>query len=844
MIRDASCTACRLGLEATPKDVCLPAFNVQVGKKPKTVIVTPLPLSAKAREELIPYLLDSGFDMRTTAFTAVNRCMVWDMKPNRSDQKTCKSLFLDDELKELQAEIIIAMGAESLAALTGKTKITAYLGQTFIHPSGAKVIPSMALGAIKRNPGLTQSFKAGLTYIHSVLEGVNTSDKYKPERYVRVMSKSGLQALADKLSSSRRVSIDIESNGFDEFRDDSIMVSVAFTFFEGLKPKEMWALPLGHPDSPFVKNWRKVLRWLGKFLADVQLFIGANGKFDMRWMRQFTRKELDLGFDTLLAGHLLDENAVKGLKPRAQAELGVAPWGIDVKDLMNESLDKVLKYNALDTWYTAWLYVKFRAELRKNKRLYTLFTKVMMPASNIFTEIEMRGIWIDVEKLDTNAKIAKDMLDDINERLTEYVPDKSEWPERLQKSEINFNASNFARWFLFEHLQLPVLARGKTKENGDPGDPSMAEGLIASLRETNPHPVLDLMAERVKWQKYHSSFFSAYQAQIDPRTDRIHSTFKLHGTVTGRLSSGKNEDDKVVARVQNRGVNLQQVPRDKFVKGIFGGEPGSVFLECDYSQIELRIAAQIAGERHMQHLYNTGQDLHMAMAMKMTGKRESDITSEERKSAKPVNFGYLYAMQAAKFVETAWNQYGIRVTLEEAKASRRAYFEQYPDLLTWHARQKRLVSHFKRVESPFGRIRHLPDIDSKDPMVRREAERQAINSPVQAMASDMALMALVTLTDELKAKGLRTRSVGTVHDAINLEVPVTELMQVIPMMKSHMENPPMEEWFGVRLDVPIIGDIALSKMWGDKEEIPADIIYKPKELQQWLSAHHLTSEAA
>src|SRR5699024_7201742 len=161
--------------------------------------------------------------------------------------------------------------------------------------------------------------------------------------------------------------------------------------------------------------------------------------------------------------------------------------------------------------------------------------------------------------------------------------------------------------------------------------------------------------------KFSSSFFSSYLDQIDDNA-RIHTTFKLTGTVTGRLSSGKGDADKVTGRVSNRGVNLQQVASDTFVEGILGGGPGSVVLECDYSQIELRVAAALAREPTMMSLYQQGEDIHMATAMKMTGKPASQVTGDERKKAKPVNFGFLYGMSANTFVDTAWNNYGVEVT--------------------------------------------------------------------------------------------------------------------------------------------------------------------------------------
>src|SRR5699024_5816863 len=157
------------------------------------------------------------------------------------------------------------------------------------------------------------------------------------------------------------------------------------------------------------------------------------------------------------------------------------------------------------------------------------------------------------------------------------------------------------------------------KEDGSPGNASMAEGVLQKLNKRHPHEVNDLLRKRDNRQKSSSCFLSSYLDQIDDN-DGTHTTFKRDATDTARLSSGTDDPDKVTGRVSNRGVNLQQVRRDKCVKGIFGGAPGSVFLECDYSQIELRVAAAMAREPTMMSLYQQGEDIHMATAMKMTGK--------------------------------------------------------------------------------------------------------------------------------------------------------------------------------------------------------------------------------
>ena len=830
MIRDSTCTLCPMSQGLGESSVC---NTFRGNADADLLVVTKTPLGVAARKELEEYLVEAGWDPNQIAMTSVVKCRNFDVDPKKADFKTCAEEYLTQELDTIKPKWILALGNEALMVLTGRTQVTKYRTKVFEHKSGAKVFPTISPSAVKRNPGQRAGFEADLRLLMNMATGVDLS-AMKPKFFRVITRVDQLPDFVEDLKTCGGYSFDIESNGFNEYEEDSLMVTLSFaTWDKGASaPQRVWALPLYHRSSPFKNNWQKLLLKLTPYLKIPKKRVGHNGKFDLRWLNQFG-VDIDLTFDTMLAAHLLNENRPKGLKPLAQTLLGVPAWDIPTQNLLAEPLAPTLKYNGLDAWYTAHLYFYFLKQLKERPRLYALMGRLMVPASNVFTEIERRGIWVDRGRLASNAKIAKETLDEIDAKLMEYVPDRSVWPDNIKG--VNFNASNFARWWLFDYLELPILARGKTKEDGRPGDPSMAEGILEKLKKYNPHPVIDLLLERVKWQKYHSAFFTAYQEQID-ENDRIHTTFKLTGTVTGRLSSGKGDEEKVTGKVQNRGVNLQQVPRDPFVKGIFGGGPGSVFLECDYSQIELRVAAFIAREPTMIGLYQNNQDIHMATAMQMTGKPASQVTGEERKKAKPVNFGFLYGMSASTFITTAWNNYGVEVTEEESVAFRKAFFTQFPVLLDWHKRQKMLARKYKRVESPIGRVRHLPDIDSADRMVRNEAERQAINSPVQSLASDMAVAALITITRELKKQGLKTRSVGTVHDAINFEVPIKELEIVAPMIKHHMENVPFDKWFGLKMDMPIIGDVALSRYWGDKEEIDGSIITSPAAWRFWLKA--------
>jgi len=378
---------------------------------------------------------------------------------------------------------------------------------------------------------------------------------------------------------------------------------------------------------------------------------------------------------------------------------------------------------------------------------------------------------------------------------------------------------------LFEWCELPVLERGKPKPNGDPGDPSMAEDVLAHLK--GEHPVVEHMLDRVTKNKHMTSFLNPYMELYD-EDHRIHTTFKLAGTVTGRLSSGKSDADKISGtRGKMRGVNLQQVPRDPFIKGVFGAPPGWTFVESDYSQIELRIAALLADETTMKHLYSIGADIHTTTAARVAGLREQDVSKEVRKKlGKPVNFGFLYAMGWQTFISTAFNNYGAVFNEEEARAARATYFQLYPKLLPWHAKQRRLVNEYGRVQSPLGRVRHLPDIFSPDKGVRNEAERQAINSPVQGFASDLAVLAMIEINSIFRRKNIEGYCLGLVHDAINYEIRNDYLAPALPIIKDVMEDMGLVyKKFGTVVDIPIVADVAVGSHWGEKLELTPEQVY-------------------
>ncbi|QOP64417.1 DNA polymerase I [Gordonia phage Orla] len=744
-----------------------------------------------------------------------------------------KQLRDDFDAQSYDVDGILALGNEALFVTTGQVKIMERRG-TEMSWHGIPLIATVSPAAVERNPSQASLLTADVSALLRYVTGAKPKDGVLPTKVRAVTSKQALRDLLSELRAADAVAFDLETTGFDEYAEGSAIVcmSVSLTRVgQSRSADTCWAIPLAHRASVWSTRWRTVLRHVTEAMRAVPIRVAHNGKFDCRWLAHFDCA-VPCNFDTMLAAHLLDENRAKGLKVLARVLLDAPEWDIQIKGSMARGkpwyeavpFRDTLKYCALDTWHTLGLYHLFARQLldEGNERTNALFRKMIMPASQSLVHIERRGVYVDRAKLRESTALVAQELARIEGELNKLVPLEAPYP-------INWNTSNFLRWFVFEYGDHTPLKYGKS------GAPSLDESTMAHLAQDGS-PVAALLLERVKWNKFQSAFINPYNELIT-HDSRLRTTFKLNGTVTGRLSSGKADADKVtgISKSKMRGVNLQQVPRDPVIRGVFGAAPGWTFVEADYSQVELRIAAELAQERTMLGLYSRGEDIHMAMAMRMTGKPASQVTKEERKKAKAVNFGFLYGMGANKFVSTAFDNYGVHVTEYDAKLFRTAFFEQFPGLLPWHGRQRKLAHKYKRVQSPFGRVRHLPDIDSLEPGVVAEAERQAINSPVQATASDMCLASLVVLDRMFRKRGMKAAPIGTVHDAINFEVPDDELPVALPLIKQAMENLNTARMFGYTLRVPIVADVAIGSHWGTKTEIPGDIVSSPQRLRDWLT---------
>ena len=412
----------------------------------------------------------------------------------------------------------------------------------------------------------------------------------------------------------------------------------------------------------------------------------------------------------------------------------------------------------------------------------TLLDDLLMPASAALLRAEEAGVGLDRD----GACRLRDALTreeiELTREISEYGPAST--PREM-------------RHLLYDTLGLPVLERTPT------GHPSVATSVLRRL----DHPVAQAMARRQGVRKGISAFVRPWLDATSSGGSRLYSTFRLAGTATGRLSSGGAEGSS--------GINLQQVPRDKRYKSLISAADGCTLIELDYSQIELRVAASLAGEETMIEIYREGGDIHRETAIAVSGK--TNIDKSDRTKAKSVNFGFLYGMGARSFMDYSRDSYGVTVTLEEAEEARERFFKKYSGLNPWHQRVKTQVAKNGFVKTLFGRVRYLDGIKYGKGAEKALALRQAVNTSVQSVASDCMILALGLIDRLLVVPKYGSRIVATVHDSVLLEVPTVRYREVGEKAKYIMEHLPLKH-FGVALEVPLEAGVASGDTWGGMKE--------------------------
>ena len=419
------------------------------------------------------------------------------------------------------------------------------------------------------------------------------------------------------------------------------------------------------------------------------------------------------------------------------------------------------------------------ADLRKDERLYRLYTDVEMPLAPILQEMHETGVRFDVKILhEASAEMHKEL--DAIER--EILIMASEW-RRSAEGPLNINSPKQIGDLLFAYMQLDPKAK-KTKG----GQYVTSEEVLLPLK--TKHPIVGKILEYRELKKLLSTYIDNLPSLINPRTGKIHTTYNQIVTATGRLSSSN--------------PNLQNLPirseRGKFIRKAVIPDDGCLFLSADYSQIELRLMAHFSGDEHMLEAFRLGQDIHTATAAKIFGCPLEEVTKEQRRRAKTANFGIIYGISAFGLAQQ------LDCSRSEAQQLINDYFEAFPGVVQFIEQSKEKARQLGYVETAFGRKRYLPDILSHNATVRAFAERNAVNAPIQGTAADITKIAMVRIHRRMQETGLQAKMIMQVHDELNFNVPENEVETLRQIVLTEMQG-------AMQLQIPLIAECGVGRNW-------------------------------
>lgn len=575
-----------------------------------------------------------------------------------------------------------------------------------------------------------------------------------------------------------------------------------------------------------------VLVWWPKSLEElkqlrIKNLIAHNAPFERRWLCSYGVR-LNIWWDTMFMAHLIDENHPSGLKDTVMRLLGYEDWADDnvagyaeefgrfekdqvkiPREKYKISKKRVSIYNGKDVHLTRELVKWQRRHVRRNLKPgedpVRVMREVMIPAIEPLHQMEDNRIPVRLNMVEKRQRIVEQQIADIEHKLDESIPPIEEWPDWLKKTKPKWGATNWTKWWLYEYQGAMCPKRGKPTKTFPEGAPSLAEDVLDKI----DHPAAKMLIERSGLYKQLTGFLNPIMNRT--RDGRISTSYKLTGTVTGRLSSSSPTSVKKKADETdpwaNPGLNSQQIPRDRATRNLFG-ERGQAWIEADFSQLELRVAARLANEPTMIALFEADEDIHTYIAKRLIRGRE--MTKEDRSLAKGVNFGFIYGMQAKHFADYVQSSYGVTITQKEGVAFREEYFNNFSQLPVWYRKQRREAVEYGGVHNEFGRFRHLPRVYHEDFWIQENAFRQAINSPVQSLGSDFMLISLGRLAQDLRLPRLGARLITTVHDSVCLTAPYKTARRVGRIVKETMEQADDQ----LKQDFFLKADVTISRCWG------------------------------
>ncbi|MCL6268472.1 DNA polymerase I [Sansalvadorimonas sp. 2012CJ34-2] len=597
--------------------------------------------------------------------------------------------------------------------------------------------------------------------------------------YETVLDQGEFDSWLEKLKSADLFAFDTETTSLNYMEAEIVGVSFA------VEVGKAAYVPLAHDylDAPEQLDRDSVLRALKPLLEDESCRkVGQNLKYDRSVLARYDIDLKGIAFDTMLESYVLDSTgsrhdmdtlAEKYLMVKTTHFEYIAGKGAKQLTFNQIALEQAGPYAAEDADITLRLHQTLWKALEKDEKLNQVFNKLELPLVKVLSRMERNGALVDTKRLHEQSQKLGQRLSELQEQA---------WA--VAGGEFNLASPKQLQELLFGKLGLPVIK--KTPK----GQPSTAEEVLVELAESYELPRLIL--EHRSLSKLKSTYTDKLPKMVNPATGRVHTSYHQAVTATGRLSSSD--------------PNLQNIPirseEGRRIRQAFVASPGYKLVAADYSQVELRIMAHLSGDKGLLEAFSKGLDVHKATAAEVFGVTLDEVTSDQRRSAKAINFGLIYGMSAFGLAKQ------LNISRQDAQQYVDLYFARYPGVKAYMDRTRAQAHEQGYVETLSGRRLHLPEINARNKMRQQAAERTAINAPMQGTAADIIKTAMIEVDSWLENSELDARMIMQVHDELVLEVHEDYVEDVIKGLETRMDA-------AMTLDVPLVVDTGVGDNWDE-----------------------------
>ena len=716
------------------------------------------PFTGQSSEIVVEALNQCGIAKEDVYYTYAVKCSSKFRKFDDKDVAYCYP-YLEEELFTIKPKVIITLGKNAMYSVLTKTTLNKYRGT--INPLKAfntMVIPTYSPLQVLKVPEMRKTFfKDFYTAISQVKDLGTTKIEHD---YKIIITQKDFDDFMDEAEKQKILGADIETTGLEYYKKDVVM---GFSF--SYKPYYGRFIALRYTYSAEktpIYTEANIAR-LKRLLENDALKIFHNGQFDLKFiLKEFGISVRNFGFDTLLAHHMLNENEEHNLAFVGSRYPDVAGWKLKFKSIKTDGnpfldvpLEHLGEYACVDADVTLRLYYEFIEQI--TKEFNNVFFNLVMPMTNLLKEVEYNGVKINVPYVEKLLSSKMEIRQGFVDKLYE-----------LCGKTLNLNSNPELIKLIHNELALPIIKKHKKT-----GTPSLDEEVILTLmttycgKETKEYNILANLLEYRGVNKLITTYLEPFLEKRDSN-DRIHGSFLLYGTKTGRLSS--------------REPNLQNIPNTPEMRNCFIPSDNRKFVVMDFSQIEVRVVANFSNDPVLINDFMSS-DFHKNTASQLFNLPVEQITEEQRQFAKTANFGIIYDMSAHSFGEIQ------NISEQEAQQYIDRYFDRYKELKKWHTKIKRDIERDSYVESLFGRKRRLKIYSNMEDFDKDEIYKQAINSPVQSTASDICVLTALRIQERLKIENIDANLVLSVHDELVYDCEEAKADRLVEVIKEEVAKP-------------------------------------------------------